>query len=283
MLSYRHAYHAGNFADILKHLVLVNTLHYAMRKDAPLFFLDTHAGAGLYRLHSAEAEKTGEAAAGILKLDQAALLNAADTEGRAALQLYFDLVQPYLEKARYPGSPLLAADILRSQDHLHLCELHPADFELLHYCTAKDRRITCEQLNAYDRARALLPPAQKRAVVLIDPSYEQDFDVLLVVKLVQEIHQRMAAAQILIWYPVVKRRESEQLSAALVRKGIKDLWQFELGIKADALGQGMTASGMLCVNPPWTLPEQLRQCLPLLQEQVAGGWGNWKVERLSDE
>lgn len=283
MLSYQHAYHAGNFADILKHLVLANTLHYATRKEAPVFYLDTHAGAGLYLLRGKEAERTREAEAGILKLDFAALLEAANAEGRAAVQLYAEAVQPFLRNERYPGSPLLAAEILRAQDHLHVCELHPAEFELLHYHASKDRRITCEQADGYLRAPALIPPVQKRAVVLIDPSYELDTDYQRVVKLVSDIHQRMASAQILLWYPVVARRDSEQLISTLVRKGIRDLWRFELGLKADALSTGMTASGMLVVNPPWTLPAQLENCLPLLQEQLAGGWGNWKVERLTAE
>jgi 23S rRNA (adenine2030-N6)-methyltransferase len=283
MLSYRHAYHAGNHADILKHLVLVNCLLHATRKDAPLFYLDTHAGAGLYKLHGAQAEKTGEAAAGILKLDFPALLGKANEAGNTALHNYAAAVQPFLDKGLYPGSPLLAAEILRYQDHLHLFELHPADHELLVSHTHRDRRITCEHQDGYQRAPALLPPVQKRAVVLIDPSYELDSDYQRVVKLFSDIHQRMAAAQILLWYPVVSRRDAEHLAAALQRKGINDLWRFELGIKADTVGTGLTASGMLVSNPPWTLPGQLQDCLPLLQDQLAGGWGNWQVEQLTPE
>lgn len=285
MLSYRHAFHAGNFADILKHLVLVNTLHYALRKDTPLFYLDTHAGAGLYLLDSDSARKTGEADAGIRRLDFAALLAKASPEGAEALQLYRDAVDHFLRmhKSAYPGSPLIAAAQLRKQDHLHLCELHPADFEMLVGYTHRDRRITSEQQDGYTRALALVPPAQKRAVVLIDPSYETEADYQRVVKLVSELHQRMSGAQILLWYPVVHRREAQHLMDALVRRGIKDLWRFELGMKADAPGHGMTASGMLVVNPPWTLPGQLQDVLPLISEQLAGGWGNWAVERLTAE
>lgn len=285
MLSYRHAFHAGNFADILKHLVLANTLHYALRKEAPVFYLDTHAGAGLYLLDSDAARKTGEAEAGIRSLDFDQLLAKAEPEGAAALQLYRSAVEHFLRmhKPAYPGSPLLAAALLRKQDHLHLCELHPADFELLVSYTHRDRRITCEQQDGYARALALIPPAQKRAVILIDPSYETEADYQRVVKLVSELHQRMSGAQILLWYPVVNRREAQHLADALVRRGVRDLWRFELGIKADTRGHGMTASGMLVVNPPWTLPAQLQQVLPLVQEQLAAGWGNWKVEQLTAE
>ena len=283
MLSYRHAFHAGNFADILKHLVLANTLHHAIRKEAPLLYLDTHAGAGRYDLESVEALKTGEAAAGVLKLDFAALCTAAGETGNDALQVYRQPVMPFLAKNRYPGSPLIAAAILRRQDRLHLCERHPADFALLQAHTRNDSRVTCEQVDGYVRALALLPPVQKRAVVLIDPSYERDEDFRQVVALAAQIHQRMQAAQVLVWYPVVNRHASERMIEALVRKQPRDLWRFELGVQPDGPGRGLTGSGMLVLNPPWTLPAALESCLPTVQGQLAGGDGYWKVERLTAE
>lgn len=283
MLSYRHAFHAGNFADILKHLVLVNALQYAARKEAPLFYLDTHAGAGLYRLRGAEAARTGEAAAGVLKLDGTALQALADAAGGKALQAYFDAVQPFLRQGKYPGSPLLAAAVLRRADHLHLCELHPADFAALQELTRHDRRVRCEQQDGYTRAPALLPPAQKRALVLIDPSYEEHGEMKRAAGMMADLHRRMPSAQILLWYPVVNRRESEALVSALVRKEIRDLWRFELGVSADTGGHGMTAGGMLVCNPPWGLPVQLRNCLPLLQQQLAPEVGHWAVQRLTKE
>lgn len=283
MLSYRHAFHAGNFADVLKHLVLVNTLHHATRKASGLFYLDTHAGAGLYSLQSAQATKTGEAAAGVLGLDFSALQTACDEAGGQAIALYANAVQPFLAKRQYPGSPLLAAALLRTVDHLHLFELHPSDYALLVAHTHRKRQIRSEQLDGYRHAPGVIPPVQKRAVVLIDPSYELESDAREAAKLCATIHQRMPGAQILLWYPVVSRREAEQLAASLVRKHIRDLWRFELGIRADGTGTGMTASGMLVVNPPWTLPAQLQNCLPAIQEQLAKGWGNWKVERLTEE
>lgn len=283
MLSYRHAFHAGNFADVLKHLVLVNTLHHATRKESPLFYLDTHAGAGRYPLQGKEAAQTGEAASGILKLDFTKLLAAASEEGVQALRAYREALQPFRERQQYPGSPLLAAKLLRRTDHLHFCELHPADYALLEANLQSYRNVRCEKADGYERATALVPPVQKRAVVLVDPSYELDSEYRQVVQLCSTLHRRMAAAQLLLWYPVVSRRATEQLIEALVRKEIRDLWRFELGVKADSNGHGMTASGMLVVNPPWTLPAQLENCLPLIQEQLAGGWGNWKVERLTPE
>ena len=129
----------------------------------------------------------------------------------------------------------------------------------------------------------MLPPAQKRAVVLIDPSYEVDGDYKQVVKLVAEIHQRMRSAQILLWYPVVARGDIERMIAGLERSNVKDLWQFELGVAPDSIGHGLTASGMLVVNPPFTLPGQMRAILPLLQEQLAPAYGHWLVKNLIAE
>ncbi|HTR00527.1 MAG TPA: 23S rRNA (adenine(2030)-N(6))-methyltransferase RlmJ [Candidatus Acidoferrum sp.] len=283
MLSYRHIYHAGNHADVLKHLVLTSTLFYATRKDAPVFYLDTHAGAGLYHLQSEQALQTGEAGQGILKLDQAALLAGTSEEGRATLQFHFDQLKPFLKRQQYPGSPLLAAAVLRQQDHLHLCELHPADYESLLHRVDGDRCCTCEQADGYQRALALLPPAQKRAVVLIDPSYEVKDDYRKVAKLVGGIHQRMRGAQVLVWYPVVARADVDYMITLLERGGVRDLWQFELGVAPDQHGHGLTASGMLVVNPPFTLSAQLREILPALQQQLAPAYGHWLVKNLVAE
>lgn len=281
MLSYRHAFHAGNHADVLKHLVLCASLHYATRKDSPLFYLDTHAGAGLYHLQSEQSLQTGEAQAGILKLDFGQLETAA-AQG-SCLQYYREALAPFLKRGNYPGSPLLAASLLRAQDHLHLCELHPVDYQqLLHHCEG-DARITCEQVDGYTRALALLPPVQKRAVVLIDPSYEVKEDYRKVARLVADIHARMRGALVLLWYPVVERGDVDYLIAHLERSAVRDLWQFELGIAPDKRGHGLTASGVLMLNPPYTLPSELRALLPALQEQLAPAYGHWLVKNLIKE
>jgi 23S rRNA (adenine2030-N6)-methyltransferase len=283
LLSYRHAFHAGNFADVLKHLVLANTLHYATRKEAPVFYLDTHAGAGLYRLGSDAARKTREAASGIRKLDFPALLAKADVAGKAALQIYFDVIAPFLQKGEYPGSPLVAATLLRRNDHLHLCELHSTDYRLLLDLFEHDRRVHYEQEDGYSRIAALLPPVQKRAVVLIDPSYELREDYARSVKAVSALYQRMPAVQVLLWYPVVLRANIDWMTASLIKSGIRDLWQVELGIERDNEGFGMTASGLFLINPPWTLAEQMRESLPLLVEQLAPASGSWFMKNLVDE
>jgi 23S rRNA (adenine2030-N6)-methyltransferase len=283
VLSYRHAFHAGNFADILKHLVLCSTLHYASRKEAPLFFLDTHAGAGLYRLNAPEAKQTGEAGAGILKLDFETLFRRANDSGKSAVQIYHGAVEAFLKRQQYPGSPLIAAGLLRRQDHLHLCELHPTDYRMLSANTGRDKRITIEQVDGFLAINALLPPVQKRAVILIDPSYELKQDYLQVVRALVEIHRRMPAAQVLLWYPVVERAQTDKLFAGLLRSGLHDLWQFELGLAPDSEGHGMSASGMLVLNPPWTLANQLTNCLPLVLQQLAPDTGHWVVRNLVGE
>jgi 23S rRNA (adenine2030-N6)-methyltransferase len=283
MLSYQHAFHAGNHADVLKHLVLSASLGHALQKPAPLFYLDTHAGAGLYRLDSREAEKTGEAQAGILKLDFPSLLTRLPTEGAAILGTYYSALQPFLGRHAYPGSPLLAAALLRPQDHLHLFELHPAEYALLLHATHGDRRIQCEQADAFKRSLALLPPVQKRAVILIDPPYEIKDDYLQAAELAVRIHKRMPGAQILLWYPVVKRGDVGRIIGQLQKGAVRDLWQFELGLVPDNDDYGMTASGMLVINPPWTLAAAMDQCLPLLQEVFAPATGHWKADNLLAE
>ncbi len=283
MLSYRHAFHAGNFADVLKHLVLANTLHYAMRKAAPLFYLDTHAGAGLYKLGSDAAHKTGEASAGIKKLNFPALLAKAGPEGKAALQTYFDVINPLLQQGQYPGSPLIATNMLRRNDHLHLCELHSTDYRLLLDLCEHDKRIHYEQEDGYSRIAALIPPVQKRAIILIDPSYELKEDYARSVKAVAAIYERMPTAQVLLWYPVVLRANIDWMISSLMKTGMRDLWQVELGIEADNEGFGMTASGLFLLNPPYTLATQLRESLPLIVEQLAPTGGNWCVKNLVPE
>jgi 23S rRNA (adenine2030-N6)-methyltransferase len=283
MLSYRHAFHAGNFADVLKHLVLVNTLLYATRKDTPLFYLDTHAGAGLYRLGSEAAQKTRESAGGIGKLDFPALLAQAGPEGKVALQAYHAAIGPFFERGNYPGSPLLAAALLRRQDHLRLFELHSTDYRLLLTNTEQDKRVHCTQQDGFQQLASLLPPVQKRAVVLIDPSYELKDDYARSVKAVIEIYQRMPAAQVLLWYPVVQRGNVDWMIATLLKSAVRDLWQVELGISADTDTHGMTASGLLLLNPPWTLAAQLREALPVLQQQLAPATGHWLVKNLVGE
>ena len=199
------------------------------------------------------------------------------------LGAYHEVVAPFLARGHYPGSPLVAAAVLRAHDHLHLCELHPTDYELLRHLTSRDRRIRTEQADGFQRATVLLPPVQKRAVVLIDPPYEIKDDYRVVSRTLFAMHDRMPGAQVMLWYPVVERSEVTRLVAALRHGPLRDVWQVELGLRPDAPGHGMTASGLILVNPPWTLPGELEAILPLLRQALAPTDGFWRVERLIAE
>ncbi|WP_206613578.1 23S rRNA (adenine(2030)-N(6))-methyltransferase RlmJ [Parahaliea mediterranea] len=280
LLSYQHGFHAGNFADVLKHLVLCGTLDYMTRKPAPLLYVDSHAGAGCYRLDDERARKTAEARGGVLGLDWPALLAATPAPGRSLIGCYQKAVSPLLAQRQYPGSPLIARQLLREQDRLALFELHPQEHAALREAMGRDRRIRVQQEDGF-RCQGLLPGVYKRALVLIDPPYEVKDDYDRAAELVIRLHRRMRGAVILLWYPVVSRERVRAMVQQLVAAGLADLWQSELGLQADNDGYGMTASGLLMLNPPWQLPEQLQQALPRVQEQLAPAYGFHRVESLT--
>ncbi|VUD51570.1 Ribosomal RNA large subunit methyltransferase J [Thalassocella blandensis] len=276
MLSYRHAFHAGNYADVLKHLVLIKTLNYLLKKDSPILYIDTHAGAGLYQTNSAESKKTGEFAEGFAQLDFTQL--PEDTLP------YHKLVQKFSRQGQYPGSPMIAMQLLRPQDQLRFFELHPADFALLQQNSKTHKRAKAEHSDGFQSLKALLPVQNQRALVLIDPSYEIKDDYDHVVKSVISAYQRMPNATFLIWYPVVNRHLIADMIRKLSKSPIKDVWQFELGLSPDDnLNHGMTSSGIFAINPPWTLASELQVCLPVIQQQIAKKQGIHLVQRLIDE
>lgn len=259
MLSYQHAYHAGNHADVLKHWLLLECVQYLQKKDAPFEYIDTHAGNGLYSLTSATALKTAEFKAGIEKLWQQPI---------PALQHYVRAVNPYLKNRQYPGSPTLVNNHLRSQDKSWLFELHPQAFEELQRNCARGRQTFVKKENGYDGLKAIMPVRSKRALVLIDPSYEVKTEFDTVVKAVKSAHQRMPNATYLIWYPVVERRRVQRFEQQWMNSGIRNVMLFEIGVRADNSG-GMTASGMIIVNPPWSLAALAEQVLPELSQTLS--------------
>ena len=220
-------------------------------------------------------ERTGEAIEGIGALNFNLLPKAVDT--------YRTLVEPYLKSRQYPGSPQLAADLLRSEDRLCLFELHPADHKLLDHSFSKDRRVRVGQSNGFDSLKALLPAKNKRALVLTDPSYELKTDYDQVADSILQGYKRMPHAVFLVWYPVVQRQWINRMKSRLKRGAVRDLWQIELAVTADTEDYGMTASGLLAINPPWVLPEQMRTLLPAIQQQLAPDTGFTQVEQLVAE
>jgi 23S rRNA (adenine2030-N6)-methyltransferase len=272
MLSYRHAFHAGNFADVLKHLVLVKSIEYLVQKPGPLLYIDTHAGAGSYPLNSTMSRKTNEYAGGAGALQTTRL--------PASFTPYGDLIERYGRQGIYPGSPLIAADLLREQDRLRLFELHPTDYPKLASLFATGRRIRSEQSDGHHALKSLLPAPQKRALVLMDPAYEVKQEYQTVVDSLLAGYKRMASATYLLWYPVVQRSQIERIIKQLHSSRMKDIWQFELGMQADSREHGMTACGMLAINPPWTLPQQMSELLPVLQQQLAPATGFYRIENI---
>ncbi|SHE75356.1 23S rRNA (adenine2030-N6)-methyltransferase [Microbulbifer donghaiensis] len=259
MLSYRHGFHAGNFADVLKHLVQVEILTYLQKKDKPLDYIDTHAGAGLYRLRDALAAKNCEYANGIGRL-------LPGDPGLPALRPYLKQVlahNPAGPLQVYPGSPAIACGMLRPQDKAWLYELHPSDVEQLRRACS-GRNVYIRDEDGFKGLAALLPTPSRRALVLIDPPYELKQDYQRVVDALKLIHRKMPTATVALWYPVVERRRIDQLEQQIIASGIRRVEQFELGICADTDGHGMTASGMIVVNPPWTLKATMDELLPSL-------------------
>ena len=261
MLSYRHAFHAGNHADILKHSVLTLLIDYLKQKQKPLWYFDTHAGAGLYALDSIEAKKNAEFAGGIARL----LEHRADMP--EFMHTYFsamDALNP-VELQKYPGSPYLAAQLLREQDRLRLFEMHPQDAAALNDHFLHDRRVQSADSDGFVGLKALLPPPSRRGLVLIDPSYELKEDYARVVVSIQDALRRFATGTYAIWYPLLPRAESARLPQQLM--ALPTPWlRIELRV-AEPRGEfGMYGSGMFVVNPPWLLHDQMKILLPILQE-----------------
>jgi 23S rRNA (adenine2030-N6)-methyltransferase len=266
MLSYRHAFHAGNYADVLKHLVVCRILDYLTQKPAPLRYIDTHAGAGLYRLDTAEALRNAEYRHGIGMLWEG-------TDLPVALAAYRGLVaECNADNAlrHYPGSPWFARRLLRTQDRLDLCELHPQDFPRLKQIFRNDGRARCHFEDGFNRSLALIPPLEKRALVLLDPSYELKYDYARVAAHVQALHKRFATGVYAVWYPLVESRRVKTLEAVFINSGMRRIHLYEICTTSNHYGRGMTGAGMIVVNPPWKLQEEVRAALeyfaPLVSE-----------------
>ncbi|MFU8790373.1 MAG: 23S rRNA (adenine(2030)-N(6))-methyltransferase RlmJ [Methylobacter sp.] len=280
MLSYRHAFHAGNFADVLKHIVLIQSLDYLTQKDKPVCCIDTHAGPGKYELDGDYALKNREFDSGIGELWQR-------TDLPECVARYVSLVKRFNSAdklTRYPGSPLLAKQLLRDKDRLCLFELHSTEIKLLTAEAHKDKRIQVIHADGLSSCLKLLPPPERRGLVLIDPSYEIKDDYPQVVETLTALHKRFATGTYALWYPVIERRRNQKLERTIAASGINNVQLFELGIRADSSEHGMTASGMIVVNPPWTLAAEMKQVLPWLAEVLGHkGEGCYRIQTLADE
>lgn len=277
MLSYRHSFHAGNFADVLKHLTQAYILNYLNRKDKPYFYLDTHAGAGLYSLNTPEANKTEEFRQGIARLFEV-------EPKHPLLQEYKALISSFNTAERldfYPGSPAIAAKLMRPTDRLALHELHPSDFQLLSNTFCQDKRIKISQENGFSAIKAQLPPPERRGLVFIDPSYEVKTDYDTLIKAIVNGLERFANGTYVIWYPVLQAQITNAWLKRLQKAGLPNLLRIEHSPLPLISGYGMSGSGMLIINPPYSLAADFKNVLPELNTLLKQGTkGSYLVEQL---
>lgn len=268
MLSYRHAFHAGNHADVLKHFVLTDIARYLIQKDTPCWYIDTHAGAGGYMLDEGYATKLSEYKDGIARLWE-------HTELPPALQPYLDIVREFNGPGAlryYPGSPVIAAQSLRPSDKLRLFELHSSDVPQLGstFRDPKGKRVIVTHGDGLAGLLPLLPPPPRRALVLIDPSYELRSDYAAVLKTLTESLRRFATGTYALWYPCLARMESRELPDKLKKLSAKSWLRVELNVRRKSTdGMGMHGSGMFILNPPWTLHKTLQETMPWLTRTLA--------------
>ncbi|OGA42880.1 MAG: 23S rRNA (adenine(2030)-N(6))-methyltransferase RlmJ, partial [Betaproteobacteria bacterium RIFCSPLOWO2_12_FULL_65_110] len=273
MLSYRHAFHAGNHADVLKHAILVHLLHYLGQKDKPLWFVDTHAGAAVYALDEGYATQNAEFETGIGRLWRRKDLPAPVAEYMAQVRA----LNPGGALRCYPGSPQLAMQMLRKQDRLRMFELHSTESRLLQqYFRDQAPRAIVQAGDGFEGLQSVLPPPSRRGLVLIDPSYEDKGDYKRVIEALREGLKRFGTGVYAVWYPQVQRHESRRFPDMLKRVQQKDWLHVTLTVRGPvAGGLGLHGSGMFILNPPWTLPKVLNQAMPYLvrvlgQDAAAG-------------
>jgi 23S rRNA (adenine2030-N6)-methyltransferase len=321
-MNYRHAFHAGNFADVVKHATLARILTHLLAKPAAFRVIDTHAGAGLYDLRGEEASRSGEWHAGIERLLAGAIAPAV----RALLKPYLDVVaalnktSPFVpaeagtqghsstqsmlpvdsrlrgnERAEgpslgaefalttYPGSPALARAFLRAQDRLVACELEPKAFAALAHNLARDRRIKTVAIDGWIALNAYVPPPERRGVVLIDPPYEEPEDFLRLAQSLELAHRKWASGIYLLWYPIKGRQEPDALARSLKRSGIARILRAELAVGATSAQGPLGGCGLIIVNPPWTLADELSVLLPALAKALSSRNSNHRLDWITGE
>lgn len=275
-MNYRHAYHAGNFADVFKHVVLARIVEYLKRKEQAFRVIDTHAGIGRYDLEGTEAGKTAEWKQGIARLLEAASTGAIPPDAGALLVPYLDVIRaenPDGALKTYPGSPLLARSLMRKQDRLSAIELHPNDARTLSALFAGDHQVRVIHLDGWLALGAHLPPKEKRGLVLVDPPFEKAGEFDRLVDGLVKGHKRFPGGTYALWYPVKDRQEAKRFASRLHETGIPKILRLELAIRAASLEPRLDGSGMIVVNPPYTLEDEMKLLLPCLTELLAEAKG----------
>ena len=281
-MNYRHAFHAGNHADVLKHIILLALVDALKRKDTPFFVLDTHAGRGRYLLGGVESRKTSEAEDGVFKLaGEPRLPELAERYLRAV-----EANNPVGALVAYPGSPLLVAQALREQDRLAACELQPEEAQALRELFAHDSRVAVHARDGYAAMKALLPPRSgetriARGLVLIDPPYEaQDAEYPQIISALRESLERWPAATYAVWYPIKQRRSLLPFFRKAAALPAKSSFVAELQVRPDDSPLRLNGSGMLVVNPPWQLEQAIAPVLPVLQKVLGEPGASTRLEWL---
>lgn len=281
-MNYRHAFHAGNFADVVKHVVVTRLVEYLKRKDKAFRVVDTHAGAGLYDLTASEAQRSGEWRAGIGRLMDAGVASKAG-----------ELMRPYLDAVaasnprggikRYPGSPALIRHLLRKQDRLTAIELHREDARRLSGLFEGDFQVRTIELDGWLSLGAHLPPKEKRGLVLVDPPYEEPGEFQRLLDGLLTAHRRWPGGIYALWYPIKDREAMAGLRGGLRRSRIARILDIRFDMRTPSSPPRLDGGGLIVVNPPFTLEDELRIILPALQSALAEPGGGWTVEWLAGD
>ena len=283
-MNYRHAFHAGNFADVIKHIVLVRILLYLQEKNAAFRVIDTHAGAGVYDLTGEEAERGGEWLTGIARIMQARFSETA----LPLITPYLDIVRSFnphpARLERYPGSPLIARALLRPQDRLTACEVEASARKALIDALRRDTQARVVDLDGWTALPAFLPPNERRGLVLIDPPYEQKDEFERLAARFAQAFAKWPTGSYLLWYPAKSRRATDELVRRVTEAvgGARPPGKYlrlEFSVAPQTADSGLTSAGLLVVNPPWTLAAELKAILPELEKPLGqGGAARFKLE-----
>jgi 23S rRNA (adenine2030-N6)-methyltransferase len=312
-MNYRHAFHAGNFADVIKHVVLARILVHLLAKPAAFRVIDTHAGAGVYDLAGEEASRSGDWRAGIARLLAAPTAPAV----HALLKPYLDVVASLNSTSAaplvgaqagtvgeetgqnervasaspggeyvlttYPGSPALARAFLRAQDRLVACELEPNAYALLAHNLARDRRIKTVAIDGWVALNAYVPPPERRGIIIVDPPFEEAQDFTRLAHGLETAHRKWANGIYLLWYPIKGRQEPDALARRLKRSGIARILRAELAVGATSAQGPLGGCGLIVVNPPWTLEDELATIVPELVKVLGSRNSNYRLDWFAGE
>ena len=274
MLSYQHGYHAGNFTDVFKHVILTRLMHYMIQKDKPMLYLETHSGRGVYDLKSQQSLKTGEAHAGIESVwAQAKQLPAVFSPYLQAIRQ----LNPDHALRHYPGSPELAIQMLRQQDRLFFSELHSGEFEYLSQLQKRGKRVFYNDEDGLETLNSLLPPPERRGLIFMDPSYEIKTDYRQIPIALKAAYQRFSTGVYCLWYPLVDNKLHQQLLRGLTNIGATNSLRVEFYLTGNEK-PGMTGCGMWIINPPYVLAEELKLALQALRKVFNPGVSSYLMD-----